>query len=239
MKSYIKYPHKSIKADTNVESHEVMEGKSVIIDDIEIVPWFLYKSYEANSIPNYPTYAYTKFSLYIYTEIMSPQYYTDLFHVMRNTDIGDVINIYINSPGGDMTTLQAFGSVIKETNAKICCYVDGEAGSAAFVLAFMGDDVFLSEFSQLMTHNQHLSVARTDMANIKKYADNSTDIYRKMLEQYCSKILTKKEIDAICDDGREIHLSAKDALERLEKWKTATQKKDIVQTEEDIRENGK
>lgn len=218
MKSLTRYPHKNIKAESDVKTHDYIESKPVVVDDIEIVPWTLYSHDDVGNIENYPTYVYTEYSLYIYNQIMAPQYYTELFHIMRNTAVGDIFHIYINSPGGDMTTLQAFGSVLEEMNAYVCCHVDGEAGSAAFVLSFMGDDVTLSEFSQLMTHNQHLTISRTDMANIKKYTDNSTEIYRKMLEKYCLKILTHEEIESICNDGREIHLSAHDAEKRLEKW---------------------
>lgn len=197
---------------------DYIEGKPIEIEDVEIIPWSLYMRDEVGSIEGYPSYRYTDYSVYIYSQIMQPQCYAELFHIIRSASLGDVINIFINSPGGDMTTLQAFGSIIEDTEAYVCCYVDGEASSAAFVLAFMGDETYLSEFCQIMSHNQHLTISRTDMANIKKYTDNSTDIYRKMLEKYCSKVLTKDEIMAICEDGREIHLSADVANERLKKW---------------------
>lgn len=203
--------------ENDVKEHQMIQGEAVI-DDMKVIPWTIYTKESVGQMENYPLYPYTEYSLYLYNQIMSPEYYSEVFHILRNANKGDVFHIYINSPGGDMTTLQSFSSAIDDSEATIICHIDGEVGSAAFVLAFMGDSIMISEFAQLMTHNQHLSVSRTDMANLKKYTDNSTAIYRNMLHRYCSKILSDDEISAICDDAKEIHLSAEECAARLEAW---------------------
>ena len=144
--------------------------KKVTLKGEEYTPWAMYMSEKTGSVENYPEYSYIEFSLYIYDEIIDPIYYSEIFHLLRLAKPGDVMNIYINSPGGDINTLCSFAAALEETDAAIITHVDGSADSAAFVLAFMGDEIIFSEFSQLMTHNVSMSTSRMNMANLEKYA---------------------------------------------------------------------
>ena len=192
--------------------------KKVTLKGEELTPWAMYISEKTGVVKDYPEYSYLEFSLYIYDEIIDPIYYAEIFHILRLAKPGDVMNIYINSPGGDISTLCSFASAIEETDAAIITHVDGSADSAAFVLAFMGDEVIFSEFSQLMTHNVSMSTSRMNMANIEKCAKVTKETYRGMLEKYCYRVLTPEEITSICNDGKEIHLTSKECDERLTKW---------------------
>lgn len=192
--------------------------KSVKIGDEDFRPWSLYVSERTGSFDDYPEYSYIEFSLYIYDTIIDPSHYTELFHILRLTKPGDVFNIYINSPGGDVATLCSFASAIEESEAVVISHVDGSADSAAFVLACIGDETIFSEFSQMMSHNISIGVKRADAANMEKYIKNSKVAYKGMLKKYCTKVLTEEEINQICDDGREIHLSSEECTERMKKW---------------------
>ena len=199
----------------------MIEKKIATEDGKEQTAWSLYFNDNIGQIEDYPAYPYMEFYLYLYTSIMAPEIYAQLFHIMRNTNVGDEFHIYINSPGGDMSTLCSFSAVIEDTDATVICHIDGEADSAAFILAFMGDQIIFSEFSQMMTHNQRLGISGTDMANLLKFTQNSTSVYRNMLEKYCSKVLTKQEINDICMEGKEIHFTAEECANRLKKWEDA------------------
>ena len=192
--------------------------KKVTIKGEELTPWSMYISEKTGSVENYPEYSYLEFSLYVYDSIIDPIYYAEVFHILRLAKPGDVMNIYINSPGGDINTLCSFAAAIEETDAAIITHVDGSADSAAFVLAFMGDEIIFSEFSQMMSHNVSMSTSRMDMANIEKYAKITKETYRGMLEKYCYRVLTEDEINNICENGMEIHLTSKECDERLTKW---------------------
>ena len=206
--------------------------KKVTLKGEEITPWSMYLSEKTGSVENYPEYSYIEFSLYIYDEIIDPIYYSEIFHLLRLAKPGDVMNIYINSPGGDINTLCSFAAAIEETDAAIITHVDGSADSAAFVLAFMGDEIIFSEFSQLMTHNVSMSTSRMNMANLEKYAKVTKETYRGMLEKYCYRVLTQEEITSICNDGKEIHLTSKECDERLTKWFEENEK-EVEQSKEE------
>jgi ATP-dependent protease ClpP protease subunit len=217
--------NKSVYNDRKVLINKVLSSdddytteKKVTLKGEEFTPWSMYVSEKTGSIKGYPEYHYLEFSLYVYDTIIDPIYYSEVFHILRLAKPGDIMNIYINSPGGDINTLCSFAAAIEETEAAIITHVDGSADSAAFVLAFMGDEIIFSEFSQLMSHNVSMSTSRMDMANIEKYAKITKETYRGMLEKYCYRVLTVDEITNICENGMEIHLTSKECDERLTKW---------------------
>lgn len=227
MNNRLEHIHKVLGMDEDAYTTE----KRVTINGEEFHPWCMYVSERTSSLENYPEYSYLEFSLYIYDELISPIFYAEIFHIFRLAKPGDVIHIYINSPGGDISTLCSFSAAIEETNAAVITHIDGSADSAAFVLAFMGDEIELSEFAQMMSHNVSMSTSRTNMANLEKYAKNTKIMYKGMLEKYCYRILTQDEINSICENGTEIHLSSKECEERLKKWEESQPK-----TEEEISE---
>lgn len=70
-------------------------------------------------------------------------------------EAGDVskITVRINSPGGDVFEASAIYSVLSQHKAKVECYVDGLAASAAFTIAMAGDEIHISESAMMMCHN--------------------------------------------------------------------------------------
>lgn len=197
------------------------------------LPWTCYKYEKVANVKNIPPYIYNEYHIYIYSTIEEQHLYTDLFQIIRNCSNFDIIHIYINSLGGDLCTLCSFSSVIEETEAYVICHVDGDAFSAAFILAFMGDEVKISKFSQLMAHNSSIGVSSINTAILDKYIQISRYSYRKLLEEYCYKVLTKEEIDAIINNGEELHFSAEECNNRLKKWES-----EHKEESEDSDENG-
>lgn len=219
-----------VKARKANESADV-EDIQIDIDDIDVVkpsdigksdkvPWALYTQ-EVKKVLSEETHEEVMakiYSLYIYAPIELPDIYTDAFCLIRNACDTDEVHIYINSPGGAVDTLCAFSAVLDDCKAEITCHVDGSAESAAFVLAFMGDKTLISDCATMVAHNQRFATPITDVANILKYIENTTGIYMNMLQKYCYKVLTPKEIKSICKDGNEVHLSCKDIAVRIAKW---------------------
>lgn len=65
----------------------------------------------------------------------------------------DVINIRVNSDGGDVSQGLSIVSAIMAANAEIHVHVDGVAASMAAVIAVCGDRVFMYDYAQLMIHD--------------------------------------------------------------------------------------
>ena len=182
-------------------------------------PWSVYHFESTGQLEDYPAYSYNEYHVYIYDVIKEPYYYNDVLEIFRNTVPGDIIHIYINSQGGDLDTLVSFSSAIDDTEALVICHVDGNAYSAAFILAFMGDDTEISQFASLMAHNSSVGCYLANSANLDKHLKNSKTIYRGMLERYCYMVLTPDEISGIVDRGEEFYFSAETIESRLDDWR--------------------
>ena len=65
----------------------------------------------------------------------------------------DVLDVYINSPGGEVFAGQAIHSMLKRHPAHVNVYVDGLAASIASVVAMSADTLYMPRNAMLMIHN--------------------------------------------------------------------------------------
>ena len=100
----------------------------------------------------------TSVDLMIYGDISSSEWWGDevtptQIHDLLNEAGGKDLNIYINSPGGDVFAGVAIYNMLKRYSGKKEVYVDGLAASAASIIAMAGDTINIPENAYLMIHN--------------------------------------------------------------------------------------
>lgn len=123
----------------------------------------------------------------------------------------DTLNVYINSPGGDVFAGQAIYSMLKRHKATINVYVDGLAASIASLIAMAGDKVIMPANAMMMVHNPW-TFAFGNANDFRKLADDMDKIRDSMVVAYESRsALTTEEIIELLD--AETWLSAEDCLE--------------------------
>ena len=120
-------------------------------------------------------------------------------YVMTENNKGTPLNIVINSPGGDVSTMTTFLGLLniaKLNGIPVRTYVLGTAASAASVIATQGDERFMSNISYHFVHfGTHVSVAskasEIDKIYIqtKEYAKVMDDLYVKASDGKMSKQL--------------------------------------------------
>lgn len=180
----------------------------------EIYPWRLYITTEGPTVINY--------SLYLYDEIREPMHYVKLFQILRNFSTKCRLNVYINSPGGYLTTLVAFANLIDEIRSKahITMIVDGFADSAAAILAFIGDETIIHDHASIMFHNIHSSgIFVQDGSRVKANIEAMLHIYKNLVIKYCSHVLTKQQIKNIIEQGSEYYFSGTELNKKLKQSK--------------------
>ena len=128
--------------------------------------------------------------------------------VMSEHNKGTPLNIVINSPGGDVSTMTTFLGLLniaKLNGIPIRTYVLGTAASAASVIASQGDERFMSNISYHFVHfGTHVSVAskpsEIDKIYIqtKEYAKVMDDLYVQASEGK----MTKQLLNEIQKDER-------------------------------------
>lgn len=128
--------------------------------------------------------------------------------------IGNVqtLNIYINSPGGDVFTASTMISMlqrVKDKGTKINAYVDGLSASAASFLMMVADNVNLYKNSTVMVHKP-MSIAIGNANDMQKTIDALNKIEESvMMPMYMNKSkVSEEEIKSLID--AESWLSAKE-----------------------------
>lgn len=83
------------------------------------------------------------------------------------------INVYINSPGGDVFEATAIYNTLKQHPAPVNVYIQGLAASAASYIAMAGDNITMGEGTFMMIHNAWTVAAGNaqDMRNQALFLD--------------------------------------------------------------------
>ena len=123
----------------------------------------------------------------------------------------ETLNVFINSPGGDVFAGQAIYSMLKRHKATVVVYVDGLAASIASLVAMAGDKVIMPANAMLMIHNPW-TWCWGNANDFRKLAEDLDKIRDSMIVAYESRsALTTEEIKELLD--AETWLTAKDCLE--------------------------
>lgn len=116
--------------------------------------------------------------LYIYDEIgfwgITPNMVADHLKEVGKVDILDV---FINSPGGSVFDGIAIHNLIKRFDAKVIVTIDGIAASIASVIAMAGSEIRMPKNTTMMIHNAIAGCYGTaeDMRRIAATLDGITD----------------------------------------------------------------
>jgi len=111
----------------------------------------------------------------------------------------DTLNIYINSPGGDVFAGQTIYSILKRHKAHKNVYIDGLAASIASVIAMAGNTIFMPKNAMMMIHNPW-TVGMGNADEFRKLAEDLDKIRESLIAAYENhSVLTRDEIIEIMD----------------------------------------
>ena len=128
-------------------------------------------------------------------------------------ELGDIstLNVYINSPGGDVFAGQAIYSMLKRHKATINVYIDGLAASIASVVAMAGDRVIMPSNAMMMVHKPW-SIMIGNADDFLKMAEDLEKIQGTIEETYLNKTdISKEKLKELMN--AETWLSAQECLE--------------------------
>lgn len=134
-------------------------------------------------------------------------------------ELGDevaIINVHINSYGGEVAEGLAIYNMLKNHKAKVKTYCDGFACSIASVIFMAGDERIMENASLLMVHNAW-AYAAGNADELRKQADDLDKITQASIEAYKGLVnISEDEIKELLND--ETWISPSEALE----WGFAT-----------------
>ncbi|WHY83011.1 Clp protease ClpP [Siminovitchia fortis] len=125
----------------------------------------------------------------------------------------DIINLYVNSPGGSVFEGITIHNMLKRHKAKVTAHVDALAASIASVIIMAADEIRMPSNSMLMIHNPW-TFAIGNAAELRKQADDLDRIGKSSMQSYLDKAgdkLTEEKLQEMLD--AETWLSADEAYE--------------------------
>lgn len=123
----------------------------------------------------------------------------------------EVINVHINSYGGEVAEGLAIYNMLRNHKAKVRTYCDGFACSIASVIFMAGDERIMSNASLLMVHNAWMWTYG-NANQLRKDADDLNKITQASIEAYKVHVnITEEEIKELLDN--ETWLLPSEALE--------------------------
>lgn len=139
-------------------------------------------------------------------------------YVMTEDKTGDkVLNIIINSPGGDvstMTTILGLINIAKLNNILVRSYVLGTAASAASMIAIQADERYMTNLSQHFIHFGTVVSVTSKESEIEKIYLQTKEHSKTVQDLYIEASegkLTQRMLEEIQKDERG-YLSAKDCV---------------------------
>ena len=134
----------------------------------------------------------TEADLYLYIEIASwgAGYSAHSAQSFKQEldDLGEIetLNIYINSPGGDVFEGNTIMNMLKRKKCTKNVYIDGLAASIASVIAMAGDKIIMPSNAMMMIHNAW-TYAIGNSKDLRKLADDLDKVNTSIRQAYLDK----------------------------------------------------
>lgn len=169
---------------------------------------------------------------YISGPIEGPEEYIEMFDRIRHAGELDVVKIYINSPGGSVSTAIQFMRVVAESSAEVITSAEGECASAATIMFLCGDSYEVTPHTTFMFHNYSGAAVGKggEMIDQMIYERKWSE---KLLRESYKDFLTEDEITSMLNN-KDIWMDAEEVIQRLTDRAAKRQQQQVdVKTEED------
>jgi len=172
-------------------------------------------------------------NFYIYGPIDDLSDYVDMITTLDYASENDIINIYINTPGGSLNTTISIIHAIMRSQANVITHADGEVASAGTLIFFAGHLYIVYPYSHFMFHDASNGVAGKVNENMKSIYAASQLIEKIAYDLYCP-VFSEEEVDDILE-GRDYYCSAEEMYDRIHAVNEADENGDDSEEEQRVR----
>lgn len=158
-------------------------------------------------------YVSKHYDVYLDEDIGEPQEYRELCALLFNAGENDSIALYINNPGGHLTTALAIIEGIKNTSATVRGIVVCECHSAASLITMYCHEIIVLDSANMMIHTANFgSVGST--GNVKAHTDFTVKQVETLLDDAYAGFLHKDEMAKV-KAGVELWFDSDQIRERI------------------------
>lgn len=156
----------------------------------------------------------SEYSVYLSQPVVQPVAYDEICHLLRQVGPNDKVKLYIDTPGGALTSGLALIQAMRESQATITTILNPQAFSMGALLFLAGDEKIAPPNSLLMFH--HYSGGGMEGKGNEQYAElvAVNAWFQEVMLDVCQPFLTKKEIHSILK-GTDLWLGSAEINKRL------------------------
>ena len=175
-----------------------------------------YTNLSAIGIFSFPGEDHYEYSIFLDTVISDPLSYRQLSIILEKSVEGDIINFYINTDGGSLSTCLQLCYLIRNSKATTIAHII-KAFSAGGMIAFTCDKIMVNDYSVLMIHSFKTGQNYESIV----FIDNSIEFLKKLNEKVISDIfgdfLRAHEKREIIEYGKDLYFIGDEIRKRLKK----------------------
>ena len=150
---------------------------------------------------------------YIDEDIGEPKYYRPLIQALLSAGEDDVIEIWINSAGGQINTTESITSAMSMCEGRVIAIINGSAYSAASIIALSAQELVVLPTASMMCHEAQYGTSGKG-SDIRGYADFTEKKLDVLMENAYEGFLTTQELTAL-KNGKEFWFLADEIVSRL------------------------
>jgi ATP-dependent Clp protease protease subunit len=151
--------------------------------------------------------------VWFYEWLKEPHSAPNKFRAELDKVKGKKLTVWVNSPGGSVFAAAGMYNALRSHKGGVTVNIDGEAMSAATVVAMAGDTINVSPVSVMMIHNPLVGYnSGGDAAELRQLAGVLDEVKESILNAYVIKTgRSRNDISALMD--AETYMSAATAIE--------------------------
>lgn len=174
----------------------------------------------ANDKENKDWFAINDYNLYLRGPVTDEKTDELIRHILIcNSELQDEIkhiNMFIDSPGGDLQAAFGLIAVMRASTIPINTIAIGGCASAALMIAMAGDHRFVDKYCSIMSHTfSTMNGAMNKPAEINNWL-RSVDLTKRMMTDHymdCTGLPEAKVLAKLLPETEDVYLTAKEALE--------------------------
>lgn len=165
------------------------------------------------------------FRVFLDEPITEPSKYRNVINTLERATENDVVEIRLNTPGGNYYTTMALYNAILNCPAHTRAILDGEACSGGSMILLACDEVVVMKNTYMMCH----AASWGDWGDMKKLRNSTTFSFeqiRKTLYDVYEGFLTNEEIEQMIEHSLEYWFGDEEIIERLKNRQEYLRKKE-------------
>ena len=161
------------------------------------------------------TIQFTEYNLYLHGEIGEADDFMEHFAVYKSANEGDLVRLYINSPGGSLSTGMEYIRHMRECSANIIAVLGVEVASMASAIALEADEIELDEMSTLLIHSFQYGTHGSEFS-VYNQAQFNNRLNQRWIKNHFGEFLSEEELEDVFK-GVDILLDAEQISQRWER----------------------